>query len=104
MPHHAADRQLHGHPPTHAIYGAPMSAPYVAPIDNTSIIPPIANRLIRLDQVSDIVGLGKTLIYRLISEGRFPRPLKLGLNASRWSEIEVQAWIAEQVAARSTVQ
>ncbi|GAB7553337.1 hypothetical protein NRB_28430 [Novosphingobium sp. 11B] len=81
-----------------------MSVPYVAPIENGSTISPVANRLIRLDQVSEIVGLGKTLIYRLISEGRFPRPLKLGLNASRWSEIEVQSWIAEQVAARPTIQ
>jgi prophage regulatory protein len=51
------------------------------------------DRLIRLDEVKRRVGLGKTMIYRLIQESRFPAPYKLSPFASRWSEREIVAWI-----------
>lgn len=50
-------------------------------------------RLIKLAEVSRRVGLGKSMIYRLIGEGRFPAPYKISAYASRWSEAEVVAWI-----------
>ncbi|RHW16871.1 AlpA family phage regulatory protein [Sphingomonas gilva] len=52
-------------------------------------------RLIKLDEVCRRVGLGKSMIYEMIKEGRFPRPYKISPFASRWSEIEIVAWIAE---------
>lgn len=54
-----------------------------------------SERLIKLDEVKKRVGLGKTMIYRLISQGRFPRPYKLSPFAARWSHSEVTAWIAQ---------
>ncbi len=53
-----------------------------------------ADRLIRIDEVQCRVGLGKTMIYRLIKEGTFPAPYKLSPFASRWSEQEIVQWIA----------
>ncbi len=53
-----------------------------------------ADRLIRIDEVKHRVGLGKTMIYRLIQQGRFPSPYKLSPFASRWSEQEIVGWIA----------
>lgn len=50
-------------------------------------------RLVRLDEVKRRVGLGKSMIYRLIQEGKFPAPYKLSPFASRWSEREIVAWI-----------
>jgi prophage regulatory protein len=58
------------------------------------------DRLLRLPQVQEIVALGKSMIYRLISERRFPQPLKLCGKASRWRESEIFAWVAEQTTAR----
>lgn len=52
-----------------------------------------ADRLIRLDEVKCRVGLGKTMIYRLIQQKRFPAPYKISEFASRWSEREIVAWI-----------
>ncbi len=52
-------------------------------------------RLMKLEEVIRRVGLGKSMIYRLISQGRFPAPYKLSAAASRWSEHEVVAWIAD---------
>jgi prophage regulatory protein len=51
-------------------------------------------RLIRLSEVKQRVGLGKTLIYEMISEGRFPKPYKITPAAARWSARELDAWIA----------
>ena len=54
-----------------------------------------ADRLIPLPEVLRRVGLGKTMIYKMISEGRFPAPYKITPAAARWSDTEVTAWIAE---------
>lgn len=52
-------------------------------------------RLLKLDEVMRRVGLGKSMVYRLISEGKFPAPYKISPFASRWSEQEIVAWISE---------
>ncbi|WP_096159757.1 helix-turn-helix transcriptional regulator, partial [Enterobacter hormaechei] len=41
-----------------------------------------ATRLIRLPEVLERTGYGKAWIYRLISEGRFPAPVKIGVRAA----------------------
>lgn len=50
-------------------------------------------RLLRLRQVIEMAGIGKTMIYRLIARGEFPEQYKPGGYASRWSEQEVLEWI-----------
>jgi prophage regulatory protein len=80
-----------------------MSSAHHSFLDASANLQPAADRLIKLDQVMSIVGLGKTLIYRLVGDGAFPKPLKLGSNASRWSEGEIFSWIANQIAARPAV-
>lgn len=40
-----------------------------------------------------MTGLSGSYIYRLIKAGSFPLQFKPGGYASRWSEIEVRAWI-----------
>ena len=55
----------------------------------------LPERFLKLDEVKRRAGLGKTMIYRLIGEGKFPAPYKLSAAASRWSERELVAWIKE---------
>lgn len=52
-----------------------------------------ATRLIRLPEVLERTGYGKARIYRLISEGRFPAPVKIGVRAVAFVESEVDEWI-----------
>ena len=54
----------------------------------------------RLRQVCARTGFSKSELYRRISLGTFPAPVKLGSRASAWSSAEVDAWIAERIAAR----
>jgi prophage regulatory protein len=60
--------------------------------------PSTSERLIRLPQVLDMVGLGKTTVYAMIKDGNFPQPRKVrGLSV--WVESEVQNWVRSVVAA-----
>ena len=52
-----------------------------------------ATRLLRLPEVLERTGYGKAWIYRLISEGRFPAPVKIGVRAVAFVESEVDEWI-----------
>lgn len=58
------------------------------------------DQMIDLHEVKAIVGLGKTMIYRMADQGRFPKPAKLG-SSSRWSKREVYAWLSEIMARRA---
>lgn len=53
-------------------------------------------RLIPLPVVESKTGFKSSFIYQLIKDGKFPKPVKIGMS-SRWRESEVQAWIAEQI-------
>ena len=60
-------------------------------------------RMLRLAQVIDLTGLGKTKIYELQGEGRFPMRVKITAHAVGWVEDEVQAWLAQRVAASASL-
>jgi prophage regulatory protein len=51
-------------------------------------------RLPRLAEVRHRAGPGKTMIYTMIGDRCFPKPYKITAAAARWSEREVEAWIA----------
>lgn len=61
----------------------------------------LQDRFLRLEQVIEISGLSKAMIYRLVRDGKFPVPLKPGGAASRWRESEVRTWHAAVIAARA---
>ncbi|EAR7757605.1 helix-turn-helix transcriptional regulator [Citrobacter freundii] len=52
-----------------------------------------ATRLIRLPEVLERTGYGKAWIYRLINEGKFPAPVKIGVRAIAFIESEIDDWI-----------
>jgi prophage regulatory protein len=54
-------------------------------------------RMLRLAQVIDTTGLGKTTIYELQAEGDFPMRVKITSHSVGWVEEEVQAWLARRI-------
>ena len=54
-------------------------------------------RLIRLPEVQHRVGLGRSTIYRWMSEDKFPEPVQLGGHAVAWVEDDVEKWIRERL-------
>jgi prophage regulatory protein len=55
-------------------------------------------RMIKLARVVEMTGLGKTTIYELQKEGRFPMRVQLTSNSVRWVEEEVLAWLTQRTA------
>lgn len=56
--------------------------------------------ILRRDQVEARTGLPCSSIYRYVSEGKFPAPIKIGGSRSvGWLEHEIDAFIASRVAA-----
>jgi len=49
--------------------------------------------LVRIDNVCAITGLSVPTIYRLMSQNKFPRPLKITRTARAWKLSEVTAWV-----------
>ncbi len=56
------------------------------------------DRALRLRQVSELTGLGRSMIYQMQAEGRFPQRIKLGERAVGWLESEVRDWLASRIA------
>ena len=57
-------------------------------------------RLLRLPEVAERVGLRRTAIYERVATGRFPVPLHVTSRAVRWRESDIDAWIASRPSAR----
>ena len=56
--------------------------------------------LLKLNQVKEITQLSRSSIYRLISEDKFPKQIKLSERASRWIESEVMEFINQKMVER----
>lgn len=67
------------------------------------------DRLLKLEQVRELVGISRSQIYALISEGLFPSPISLsnlgrsgpGSRCSRWSYQQIQKWIRDKLESAS---
>ena len=53
-------------------------------------------RILRRSEVLARVGLGQATLYRLISRGMFPRPVRLSTRATGWRSDEVEGWLASR--------
>jgi prophage regulatory protein len=52
----------------------------------------VAVLLLRLGAVIRVTGLSRSTLYRLIADGQFPRPVRLGPRAVAWRRVDVEAW------------
>jgi prophage regulatory protein len=55
-------------------------------------------RFARMQNVLNITGLGRTSVYRLMKEGKFPKQVELAPNTRAWILDEVEAWCAARIA------
>ena len=74
--------------------------------NDTSALPSVRSRnirILRLPQVLDVTGLGKTKLYELQSEGNFPMRVQITAHLVGWIEEDVQAWLARRIAASASL-
>ena len=69
---------------------------------NTSM-PTNPIRLIRIKEVIERVGIGRSTIYDWMNprsprfDSTFPKPIKLGSNSIAWLEYDIDSWILSKV-------
>lgn len=54
------------------------------------------NRILRLPEVMAITGLKRSTLYHFISQGSFPKPIKLGKRVCAWPEEDIDLWISQK--------
>lgn len=59
------------------------------------------DRLLRLRQICEVLGLGKTQVYAMVKEQRLPEPVRLSHRAVAWRASEVQDFIVSLPRARA---
>ncbi|MCS4267736.1 AlpA family transcriptional regulator [Serratia sp. BIGb0163] len=53
--------------------------------------------LIDMTFITTCTGMTDKWFYKLIQEGQFPKPIKLG-RSSRWRKSEVETWMQQRIA------
>lgn len=56
--------------------------------------------ILRRPEVVAATGLSYTSLFRLMREGRFPRPIRLSAKAAGWVAAEVEGWLKERIIER----
>ena len=55
---------------------------------------------IRLPAVLQKVGMSKSFVYDLITQDKFPKPVKVSSRISCWVAAEGDQWVQERIDAR----
>lgn len=50
-------------------------------------------RILRRHQVERQIGLSRSSIYQMMSDGTFPLPIKLGKRAVGWAQSDIDEWL-----------
>lgn len=53
--------------------------------------------LIDMMFITTCTGMSDKWFYQLISDGKFPKPIKLG-RSSRWFKSDVESWMRQRIA------
>ncbi len=65
-------------------------------ISHDSVLLRADDPLIDMNYITSFTGMTDKWFYRLISEGHFPKPIKLG-RSSRWYKSEVEQWMQQRI-------
>lgn len=53
----------------------------------------MAQRMLRRPEVESRTGLSRSTIYAMMTEGTFPKPVRLGKRAVGWPESVIAEWL-----------
>ena len=54
-------------------------------------------KILKVKQVAEEINVSVPQVYKLVSLGRFPKPIKLGERGSGWLITEIDAWLQSRV-------
>ena len=53
----------------------------------------MTDRILRRPEVQNRTGLSRSTIYAAMTEGQFPKPVRIGKRAVGWTESAIAAWL-----------
>lgn len=56
----------------------------------------LSDQFIDMKFITRLTGLTDKWFYKLIQDGQFPKPIKLG-RSSRWLKSEVEQWLSARI-------
>ncbi|MBL0876381.1 AlpA family phage regulatory protein [Serratia nevei] len=54
------------------------------------------DKMVDMKFITEFTGLSDKWFYKLIQNGEFPKPIKLG-RSSRWMQSEIELWVQNRV-------
>ena len=60
---------------------------------NTSLL---SDKMVDMVFITEFTGLSHKWFYKLIQEGQFPKPIKMG-RSSRWLKSEIESWVQQRI-------
>jgi prophage regulatory protein len=73
-----------------------MPTPISIPVSSHPMRALPVNVFLRLPQVLARVPISRSTLWRRVSEGTFPRPLKLSRRVTVWRLEDIESWMQEQ--------
>jgi prophage regulatory protein len=65
---------------------------------NENTAPGLLNdKMVDMEFITEFTGCSDKWFYKLIQDGQFPKPIKLG-RSSRWLQSEIEAWVKHRIA------
>ena len=80
-------------------YPHEISQPEKIPAIQT--IPPVLNRLMTIKEVCEFMGLSRVTIWRMVKDGKFPKPIKISARKRVWPVTDVVAYLQRLEADRA---
>ncbi|MEQ5030412.1 AlpA family transcriptional regulator [Morganella morganii] len=56
----------------------------------------LEDQFVNMAFITSLTGLTDKWFYKLIKDGVFPKPIKLG-RSSRWLQSEIESWLQERI-------
>ncbi len=49
--------------------------------------------VVRMSRLVEMIGLSRSTIWKLLSEGKFPNPIRLGSRSIAWRINDIEEWL-----------
>lgn len=49
--------------------------------------------ILKIDDVMKLTGFGRSTVYVLAKQGKFPKPVKLSIRSSGWFQDDIEKWL-----------
>lgn len=57
----------------------------------------LSDKMVDMAFITEFTGCSDKWFYKLIQDGLFPKPIKLG-RSSRWLKCEIEEWVQKRIA------